>query len=310
MYYPYLRARQFELIALRELAIEKQTQSFVIPILEPVKNTFNSLTLANQVFVENDQETYLVLNPLLGEVTEDNSLLLEYFNGLDNRSFRPAFHYRQNASIIRKQIKESDLQDCMLLCQNDISLNESGLRELFGMHQVKAITVADPDKNRTLRRFLANLGKHFIRLDDLFEKQSRNQDFLDIAAHRFSEEHLHFNSEGYNGFADYTVLPSEYIEGGSTPRAVVIHFTYLHENEIWIRHFTSDTNDSIANVQGKFAEAAEKAVKYCRLKGLKNSAINEMEDYFDQQHYPGLGTVKKLSIKNHLLVVSSYLRNK
>jgi len=310
MYYPFLRARQFELIALRELATEKQTQGFVIPILEPVKNTFNSLTLANQVFVENDQEAYLVLNPLLGEVTEDNSLLLEYFNGLDNRSFRPAFHYRQNVSIIRKQIEESDLQDCMLLCQNDINLDESGLKDLFNTNQVKAIMVADPDKNRALRRFLANLGKDFIRLDDLFEKQSRNQDFLDITAHRFSEEHLHFNSEGYNGFADYTVLPSEYIEGGSTPRAVVIHFTYQHNNEIWIRHFTSDTNDSIANVQGKFAEAAEKAVNYCRLNGLKNSAISELEDYFDQQHYPGLGTVKKLSIKNHLLVVSSCLLNK
>jgi superfamily II DNA or RNA helicase len=36
MYFPYLRARQFELIALRELSAEPQFKSHVIPVLEPV----------------------------------------------------------------------------------------------------------------------------------------------------------------------------------------------------------------------------------------------------------------------------------
>jgi hypothetical protein len=145
-----------------------------------------------------------------------------------------------------------------------------------------------------------------IRLDDLFEKQARNSDYLDIEGHRFSEEHLYFRDEGFTGFSDYTVLPSEYIDGGSTPRAVAIHLTYLHsENQIWIRHFTSETNDSISNVQGKFAEAAEKAVTFCRENKITNSAITELESYYDNQHYPGLGTVKKISIKNHLLLLSS-----
>ena len=66
------------------------------------------------------------------------------------------------------------------------------------------------------------------------------------------------------------------------------------ENQIWIRHFTSNTNDSIANVQGKFAEAAEKAIIFCREKGINNSAITELESYYDNQHYPGLGTLKTI----------------
>ena len=69
----------------------------------------------------------------------------------------------------------------------------------------------------------------------------------------------------------------------------------------------ADTNDSIANVQGKFAEAAEKAVGFCRANGFNNAAIAELEDYYDRQHYPGLGTVKKISIKNHLLILQDYL---
>ena len=105
-------------------------------------------------------------------------------------------------------------------------------------------------------------------------------------------------------------MPSEYSDGGSTPRAVVIHLTFLNDqNQIWIRHFTSDSNDSIANVQGKFAEAALKAVTYCRENNLTNSAIQELENYFDEEHYPGLGVVKKISIKNHILIVQEYLSN-
>jgi hypothetical protein len=46
-------------------------------------------------------------------------------------------------------------------------------------------------------------------------------DYLEIDAHKFSEEHLYFNDEGFNGFSDYTIIPSEYNETGSMPRAVV-----------------------------------------------------------------------------------------
>jgi hypothetical protein len=90
---------------------------------------------------------------------------------------------------------------------------------------------------------------------------------------------------------------------------VVIHLTYLNsENQVWIRHFTSESNDSISNVQGKFAEAATKAVTYCRKMGLSNTAISELISYYENEHYPGLGTVKKISIKNHLLVMSKFLK--
>ena len=65
-------------------------------------------------------------------------------------------------------------------------------------------------------------------------------------------------------------------------RALLLYLSYLIQNEeLWIRHFTSNSNASIANVQGKFAEAAEKAVKFCRMKSFSNSAISELEKYFE-----------------------------
>lgn len=309
MYYPFLRARQFELIALRELAIEGATQGIITPILEPVKESHNNLNLAYKVFLEKKQDAFIIVNPIVGEFSGDNKHYLEYLNNLDESVFKPAFHYRNNSNFINESITQYGLTNCMLICQNDLREDDVNFQKLAESKAISFINIEDPGRNRALNRYISSLNKTYIRLDDLFEKQARNSDFLDMREHRFSEEHLHYQREGYQGFSDYTVLPSEYIDGGSTPRAVVIHLTYLNgHNQIWIRHFTSDTNDSIANVQGKFAEAATKAVRYCRENSLTNSAINELETYFDEEHYPGLGTVKKLSIKNHLLVLSSYLK--
>lgn len=308
MYYPFLRGRQFELIALRELAIEGFTQEHILPIIEPVKKSFNNLTIANSVFQDERQTAYLILNPLVGEIKGDKNHYLAFLAELENTALRPAFYFNDNGAYIRQSIADYNLDDCMLICQNSINPDDPLHTDVLEMEKIGSICIKDPGRNRVLDRYIKTLGVSYIRLDDFFEKKDRNKDFLLLGKHRFSEEHIYYNGDGYDGFSDYTVLPSEYIDGGSTPRAVVIHITYLNEkDQIWIRHFTSDTNDSIANVQGKFAEAAEKAVNYCRSNGITNSATEELESYFNNEHYPGLGTVKKISIKNHLLTVGQYL---
>lgn len=309
MYYPYLRARQFELITLRELVAENVIQHYVTPILEPVKDTFNNLNLAHKLFKEKNFNSYLIVNPFVGELRGDNIEVLDYLETLDDCHFLPAFHYTQNSDYISQNITDYDLNNCMLICYENF-IDDENFRELCRQDRITHIVLFEPHKYRNLDRFLKSLGKRYIRFDDVFEKQPKNADFLDIQAHKFSEEHLYYADENFQGFSDFTVLPSEFLEGGSTPRAVVIHLTYLNsdeENQIWIRHFTSNTNDSIANVQGKFAEAASKAVQFCEDNNLENSAINELRDYFFYGKYPGLGTVKKISIKNHINIVKNYL---
>lgn len=309
MYFPYLRARQFELISLRELLAEGAIDKTIVSILEPVKDSFNNLTLAHRTFVEKGYKPYLIINPIVGEFKGDNNYVLEYLESLENLCFLPAFHYKQNSEYIIQCVNDYNLQNCMLVCYENF-VDDEAFRELCRQNFITHITLLEPNKYRTLDRFLKSLGKTYVRLDDVFEKQLKNADFLDIQAHKLSEEHLFYQEENFQGFSDFTVLPSEFVDGGSTPRAVVIHLSYLNANEndeIWIRHFTSNTNDSIANVQGKFAEAAEKAIAFCNHNDLDNSAIAELRTYYYEGRYPGLGIVKKISIKNHLIVVMNFL---
>ncbi len=309
MYYPFLRARQFELISIRELAAERAIQGHIIPVLEPVKESISNLNLANKALVDFGQQAFLILNPMVGELPGDNDDFSNYLVELEHTGFLPAFHYTNNADFITATIRRHGFNGCLIVCNSNFT-DDATLRTLCVNEAVSHIMIMEPQKNRSLDRYIKGLNKVYIRLDDVFEKQEKNADFLNIVAHKFSEEHLYYQEDGYQGFSDFTVLPSEYIEGGSTPRAVVIHLTYINQQEdrqIWIRHFTSETNDSIANVQGKFAEAAAKAVRFCDDYPLENSAISELREYYDERRYPGLGTVKKISIKNHLLVVSSFL---
>lgn len=311
MYYPFLRARQFELISIRELASERALQGRVIPVLEPVKASFSSLNLANRALLDYSQSAYLILNPMVGELSGDNGVFINYLGSLAESGFLPAFHYANNVDFISNSIKANNLTGCMLICYSNFA-DTNELRTLCASTLVSHIMVLDPQRNRSFDSYIKSLNKTYIRLDDVFEKQEKNADFLNIPAHKFSEEHLYYTQDGYQGFSDFAVLPSEFVEGGSTPRAVVIHLTYINrqeQNQIWIRHFTSETNDSIANVQGKFAEAAEKAIHFCQTYPLDNIAIQELREYYNEGRYPGLGTVKKISIKNHLLIVSEFLRH-
>jgi len=311
MYYPLLRARQFELIALRELANEDKLQPYITPILEPVKETLNNLKLAYKIFIERKQTTYLIVNPKVGDATGDKIYFLNFLSEYNEETLLAAFYYCDNADYIINCIDSFNLKNCMLICSNDVSATNKDFQKIVNQEEITKVNMENPERNRELKRYVSGLKKTYIRLDDFFEKQARNSDFLQITEHKFSEEHLYYDEEGFNGFADYTILPSEFTDGGSTPRAVVIHLTFLDDNnQIWIKHFTSETNDSIANVQGKFSEAAEKAVTYCHEHKLTNSAIDELKYYYDDQHYPGLGMVKKISIKNHLLVIQSYLNKK
>lgn len=310
MYYPYLRARQFELIALRELAAEDSTLSeYVTPVLEPVRVNFNNFDIAHRVFAEHNFSAYIIVNPQVGELAGNHDTVLEYLKDPELEKFMPAFIYANNKEYIEQSINKYNLYNCMLIGYGNFA-NESDFRSLCENPRVRQIMVLEPQRNRSLNSFIKELDKTYIRLDDLFEKETKNADYLDIPAHRFSEEHRFYKKDGYKGFSDFTLLPGEHIEGGWTPWAVAIHLSYIKpkdEDNLWIRHFTSETNDTKSNVQGKFAEAAAKAVEFCESEGLDNSAIAELKLAYYDAKYPGLGVVKKISIKNHIITIKNYL---
>jgi hypothetical protein len=304
MYFPYLRGRQFELIALREYALIRGNKNNVIPIIEPVKSTFNSMKLALPKLIEGDVKFALILNPQVGEVKSTSEITIALSAELiDKSKWIPAFVLTNNYSEVSRLIQENEYIDIMLICTDS---TDSSSDEFYQFIESPAIRYIVTKENKSLKRKLK--GKELIRLDDNFKAQKRNSDYLTMLEEKFTEEHLFYRADGYKGFSDYTTLVSEFIEGGAAPYAVAIHLTYKKENdEIWLKHFASITNDDQSNIQGKFAEAAQKAVAFFDLKDIHTHASEELRGYFNGGNYPGLGMVKKISIKNHLELINESL---
>lgn len=81
MYFPYFRGRQYELLALKELAAKSLISSFVVPVIEPVK-IIPALNNSLAAFQAASLPVALVLNPNVGDLTDEpqiiNQLLERY----------------------------------------------------------------------------------------------------------------------------------------------------------------------------------------------------------------------------------------
>jgi hypothetical protein len=302
MYFPYLRGRQFELIALREYAQQKGDADNLIPIIEPVRKSVNSLKIAISVFRETNLRFAVVLNPQVGDFIGEY-IFDQLGDILEGSNWTPAFIVTNNINEISHYIDENNLNNVMIINSKIVDSTTEEYLEFATKPNIEYIV---SEENKSLKRRLKDQGKNLILLSDCFIPKQRNSDYLNAPEERFTEENIFYEEDNYFGFSDFTTVSSEFTEGGTTPYAVAIHLTYQKENDqIWIKHFTSVSNDDRANIQGKFAEAAEKAVHFLNQQNIQTFASQELRTYFDEAKYPGLGMIKKISIKNHLELVNS-----
>ena len=108
------------------------------------------------------------------------------------------------------------------------------------------------------------------------------------------------------GFSDFTALAKNYREGGVLPQVVAIHLTYQkNEDEVYVHHFLSDTRNGSDDIRNEFEEAKNKIMPFFNGKST-TMAIRQIVS----GGYPGLGAIKKFSIKNHLELMNRILHEK
>lgn len=319
MYYPYLRGKQFELLALRELSKTGALPDYshVCPILEPLKADASANQNAIGAMLNCGMRFALILNPFRGDFGRDSGEFaqesLKFIRESGSTSWIPAFLMDSNVDLARTIIREYQLKDIMLVAQENAEFDQ--FEEWLASGMVKYFVA--PESKRNMRKIQRLKRKPIlIRLDDKFPSVKRNDDYRNTDEspnnedQLFSEEYLFYKDDHYDGFADYTLLTKMLTDGGALPYVVAIHLTYLgKDDEIRVRHFLSDSNSKgRENIQRKFAEAAEKAKMFFAKRADKTLAVDELVQFLEDGHYPGLGSIKKLSIKHHIQLVDRLLR--
>lgn len=308
MYYPYLRGKQFELIAIREFVAQSPIKDIVVPIIEPVKSSLNSLAMAVDTMQEKNFKFALVLNPSDGDFRHvSKDFITEIPSLAKSNEWIPAFLYQGNETSITEEIKKNHLNNVMIIFKDGISINPL-LMTFLSRPEIQYIVDGNTN-HRAIKRIRKDIGsKKIIRLDNCFEEKPRNVDYLPIEEELFTEEYWFYHDDEFYGISDYTILPKKFSDSGMLPYAVAIHVTYQRDEAVYVRHFVSDTNDNQSNIQGKFFEATKKLKEFFENNLIpKTNAIETLIDLFDEGKYPGLGVIKKLSIRNHLELIHQIL---
>lgn len=305
MYLPYIRGKQFDLLALKELVEADKMSNNILPIIEPVKF---STTLVNTVksFAKRNKKVVFVLNPSVGNFHK------EYDSSKNEKLKNELATVFQNSHVLLGIILENRNSINMDWINNysekivPICRTSTGIAlhsELIGS---KALYNIIKDSSE----FTRSISLNRISLEDKFNAQKRNSDYVDIPEELFSTEHLHYKKNGFIGFSDYSIVGFDFSGTGFKPYAVAIHIVYFDEDKnLMVKHYTSDSNDDYDDTPGKFKEAIEKLVNCNIIRNMQTDGLNELRNHYDNEHYPGLGVVKKLSIKHHIELMDTFLKN-
>ncbi|WP_273096560.1 sce7725 family protein [Dialister succinatiphilus] len=306
MYFPYLRGRQFELLAIRELVNNSLIGEHVFPIIEPVHLT-STLVKTLEICKAKGYKLGLVMNPQVGNFTNDlkdssNSVLLKrYQDFICSAGDAIVPVYILNDSNMNPFDKLPDLGGKFItVCETSDALQF--FTKLSYEERASICYNLIPDESRFRR---GTRAYNNVVFEDYFHKQDKNADYgkPNVVDEPYTDEYKFYASDGFKGFGDYSIVGKTYNDSGFAPYAVAIHIIYPANEELRIHHFVSDSNDDITDVAGKFGEAVKKLDMWYQSqdkKRIDTCGMREFEQLYATKSFPGLGVVKKLSIMHHL----------
>jgi hypothetical protein len=308
MYYPYFRGKQFELLTIRETA-KLMAESGFVPIIEPVKEGLSGLDRALKAICEAKGNAIVIVNPYHGDLAGAGGGITTMLGKsyLDKDGITAGI-------LLTTGMTVAEAIDCYTTHKDHApSFIHAGftharaLAEALGADKPTQVFLAAHTGKLYWKHFA---GSKRILIKDGF-KRRRNADYEE--SEKFSDLHLTYIDDGMDGFGDFLIVGDDYSETGGPAYAVAIHLTYIDpdsEDEMYTYHFVSDSNSTPTDPAGKFAEALDKLIEKLDADDshlFEGEAINEFRDLHEKGHFPGLGSVKKLSMKHHIETLADYL---
>lgn len=171
MYFPYFRGRQYELLALKELALGGLISPSVVPVVEPVK-LIPALNNSLVAFSKSKLPIGLVVNPDVGDLAEETETINNLIDKFCiSQAIIPSILLNDNveAVILKLEQKGINSEDILTVLDKrdylDIYCN------LFEEDSPRFTLCPD---ERLIRR---KVKRNKVLFDDRFNKQNRNADY-------------------------------------------------------------------------------------------------------------------------------------
>jgi len=316
MYFPYMRAKQFELVALREIVSAHKINDRVIPIIEPVKSKITSLLRTLQEYDNNSCRYILITNPSLGDfedsqgisVPSEISEVIKKLGGGSSCIIGFLLTHRTTSGQISKYLKSNKGKDIAFIHAYNYAdpgqLNKEMISHGGVLYNCFELKHTSNSYRGTFKKQLS------VILEDPFDKKAKNE--LYPEDEYFSDMVNSYKALRYSGFGDYLIVGEEWSVSGGPAHTVAIHLTYKNKDgNLWVRHFLSDSNkNKPVDPAGKFGEALNKLIPFIKankLIGPQFTGCMEFDQLKKSGGYPGLGVVKKISMKHHIELIDSLI---
>lgn len=301
MYYPILRSKQFELIALRELS-SVLSPRLITPLIEPVRANLKPLATTIEVLNENGITPVIIVNPSLGDFLKNEALIQQELDTKENIDYIPCYKVTSGSDVILDHLNKLTIDYAIFIV--------NGVDRLL-IERTKNAKLIFANQDKVVPGALAQMN-NVVLYRNAFNKQARNADYRERSF--FSNLHTEYKkTANVVGFGDFTILSEEYSESGGPAYVVTIHLSYIDSDEfdaMYVNHFSSYNDDSPTNPGGKFKDALNKLVESVRANTNTYFDSTGLQGFFELHEKPfqGLGQVKKLSLKHHIETICDYIK--
>ena len=262
MYFPYLRGKQYEVLAVRESVFLSSNR--IIPVFEPTnlsvetRNRFRDIANKGVKFS-------VIVNSVSGKPPPELAATIRVLKDLESHvpgAVLPAFEIRAGRPVsdVEKFAKKFSSQQCILVHRNHTHSKTEFRKALSPLSRPAVQILLDGGASLDVVKSLPAVGRVLLR--DGFNRCAPNADYPKRS--NFDDLLYTYGSREFDGFSDFSIVGDVYSPGGGPAKHVAIHLTELekplswritlslgpHHREVTTRRSTSALLGSWCPIQG------------------------------------------------------------
>lgn len=309
MYFPYMRGKQFELAALKEVA-PRLNSTKVSPIIEPINDNIDRLCATIEVLNNHNVIPHVIINPQVGDLASDSPELLNVELSKRTVSFIPCIRlHNQNILYVNTLLQQliNDSVPFSLYLQEDIQSN-------ITPYTSNSVANIIQNLNRYSHSFRNSLPRSVI-VDSSFPSKPRNADYS-RAPQFFSDAHVSYVTpmiQHQIGFGDFLTIDDAWSTSGGPAFVIALHITYIEQSNsnMYVKHSLSTKNpNDQSDPAGKFKEALQEMIDFANATPSLDQNTLGFQEYIKihvNGTYHALGVPKKLSMMHHIETINNCL---
>lgn len=315
MYYCYLRAKQYELLAVRS-CLPKIVQKNMAVIIEPVRENNRDLYSCLKDAKNANARLILIVNPKCGELEGNERLTEELIKGAIELYPQVELGFIVDDTTSPTQVNSffnAYLQQAKSIIHKGSYVNAQQLLNIELSDRLFKSNIFIEGKCSA--SYVSNFNQTFkVLVHDGLNRTQTNAGYSNNIIEFFSDLYLNYRQIGFQGFGDFSIVGDHFVEGGGQAVTAVIHVTYedTDKTQILAHHFLSDPRVAAEDVAILIDEALEKLEAF--ITSQRPDILNwstACKELIAIYNTPGertnLAYIKKMTIKHHFELMHNIL---